>query len=179
MARNSCSPVTVLPSLQLFLSWMTGQLCGHLSDSCVFITINDHPVMQLHFEINLVRHIFLITALKKFPCMFFLQSDVIHQSVYELIHTEDRPEFQRQLHWTLNPTQCADSGQRIDGKNVYRKIVLGSFQCKSVKGGREPLEAYNSLVKVGKKWKDRSLQLDVTAKSQTEDLRNILTKDHH
>ncbi|XP_046950603.1 aryl hydrocarbon receptor [Lynx rufus] len=47
----------------------------------------------------------------------FQQSDVIHQSVYELIHTEDRPEFQRQLHWTLNPTQCADSGQRIDEAN--------------------------------------------------------------
>ncbi|XP_008588927.1 PREDICTED: aryl hydrocarbon receptor [Galeopterus variegatus] len=44
----------------------------------------------------------------------FQQSDVIHQSVYELIHTEDRAEFQRQLHWTLNPPQCTDSGQRID-----------------------------------------------------------------
>ncbi|XP_045144589.1 aryl hydrocarbon receptor [Echinops telfairi] len=45
---------------------------------------------------------------------FLLQSDVIHQSVYELIHTEDRAEFQRQLHWAFNPSQCADSGQRID-----------------------------------------------------------------
>ncbi|XP_037364442.1 aryl hydrocarbon receptor [Talpa occidentalis] len=44
----------------------------------------------------------------------FQQSDVIHQSVYELIHTEDRAEFQRQLHWSLNPSQCTDSGQRID-----------------------------------------------------------------
>lgn len=44
----------------------------------------------------------------------FQQSDVIHQSVYELIHTEDRAEFQRQLHWALNPSQCPDSGQRID-----------------------------------------------------------------
>ncbi|XP_051819017.1 aryl hydrocarbon receptor [Antechinus flavipes] len=39
----------------------------------------------------------------------FQQSDVIHQSVYELIHTEDRAEFQRQLHWMLNPGQPADS----------------------------------------------------------------------
>ncbi|KAL1790534.1 aryl hydrocarbon receptor [Sigmodon hispidus] len=44
----------------------------------------------------------------------FQQSDVIHQSVYELIHTEDRAEFQRQLHWALNPTQCADSAQGVD-----------------------------------------------------------------
>lgn len=47
----------------------------------------------------------------------FQQSDVIHQSVYELIHTEDRAEFQRQLHWALNPSQCTDSGQRIDETN--------------------------------------------------------------
>ncbi|CAK6434490.1 unnamed protein product [Pipistrellus nathusii] len=47
----------------------------------------------------------------------FQQSDVIHQSVYELIHTEDRAEFQRQLHWALNPSQHTDSGQRIDEAN--------------------------------------------------------------
>ncbi|XP_036062467.1 aryl hydrocarbon receptor isoform X2 [Onychomys torridus] len=44
----------------------------------------------------------------------FQQSDVIHQSVYELIHTEDRAEFQRQLHWPLNPAQCTDSAQGVD-----------------------------------------------------------------
>ncbi|XP_004626495.1 aryl hydrocarbon receptor [Octodon degus] len=43
----------------------------------------------------------------------FQQSDVIHQSVYELIHTEDRAEFQRQLHWAFNPSQNSDSGQAI------------------------------------------------------------------
>ncbi|XP_073921185.1 aryl hydrocarbon receptor isoform X2 [Castor canadensis] len=44
----------------------------------------------------------------------FQQSDVIHQSVYELIHTEDRAEFQRQLHWALKPPQPIDSGQGMD-----------------------------------------------------------------
>ncbi|XP_066094777.1 aryl hydrocarbon receptor [Saccopteryx bilineata] len=44
----------------------------------------------------------------------FQQSDVIHQSVYELIHTEDRAEFQRQLHWALDPSQLTDPGQRIE-----------------------------------------------------------------
>ncbi|XP_067418205.1 aryl hydrocarbon receptor [Emydura macquarii macquarii] len=47
----------------------------------------------------------------------FQQSDIIHQSVFELIHTEDRPEFQRQLHWALNPAQSTDSGPRIQGDN--------------------------------------------------------------
>ena len=30
----------------------------------------------------------------------FHQSDVIHQSVFELVHSEDREELQRQLHWS-------------------------------------------------------------------------------
>ncbi|XP_069081606.1 aryl hydrocarbon receptor-like [Pleurodeles waltl] len=33
----------------------------------------------------------------------FHQSDVIYQSVYELIHTDDRAMFRCQLHWALNP----------------------------------------------------------------------------
>ncbi|XP_043545698.1 aryl hydrocarbon receptor-like [Chiloscyllium plagiosum] len=47
----------------------------------------------------------------------FHQSDIIHQSVFELIHTEDRAEFRRQLHWALNPTSTPDSGQLIPGEN--------------------------------------------------------------
>ncbi|KFV84357.1 Aryl hydrocarbon receptor, partial [Struthio camelus australis] len=49
----------------------------------------------------------------------FQQSDIIHQSVFELIHTEDRPEFQRQLHWALNPAQSADSGSSLQGDNGF------------------------------------------------------------
>ncbi|NXG18423.1 AHR protein, partial [Grallaria varia] len=33
----------------------------------------------------------------------FHQTDVMHQSVFELIHTEDQPEFRRNLHWALHP----------------------------------------------------------------------------
>ncbi|XP_004676798.1 PREDICTED: aryl hydrocarbon receptor [Condylura cristata] len=54
----------------------------------------------------------------------FQQSDVIHQSVYELIHTEDRAEFQRQLHWALNPSQGTDSGQRIDEGNGLQQPAV-------------------------------------------------------
>ncbi|NXU49094.1 AHR protein, partial [Turnix velox] len=49
----------------------------------------------------------------------FQQSDIIHQSVFELIHTEDRPEFQRQLHWALNPAQPSDSTPSIQGDNGF------------------------------------------------------------
>lgn len=31
--------------------------------------------------------------------LFSLQSDIVHQSVYELVHSEDREELQRQLMW--------------------------------------------------------------------------------
>ncbi|XP_045909553.1 aryl hydrocarbon receptor-like [Micropterus dolomieu] len=33
----------------------------------------------------------------------FHQSDVVHQSVFELIHTDDRASFREQLHFALNP----------------------------------------------------------------------------
>uniref|UniRef100_A0A3Q3XMP0 Aryl hydrocarbon receptor n=1 Tax=Mola mola TaxID=94237 RepID=A0A3Q3XMP0_MOLML len=33
----------------------------------------------------------------------FHQTDIMHQSVYELVHTEDQLELRRNLHWALNP----------------------------------------------------------------------------
>ncbi|XP_053322817.1 aryl hydrocarbon receptor isoform X2 [Spea bombifrons] len=49
----------------------------------------------------------------------FQQSDVIHQSVFELIHTEDRLEFQQQLHWALDPAQPSDTAQRSQDDNDF------------------------------------------------------------
>lgn len=48
--------------------------------------------------------------------MFGLQSDLIHQSVYELVHTDDRAEFQKQLHLAHNPSFTPDTGQLVQGK---------------------------------------------------------------
>nr|XP_057938967.1 aryl hydrocarbon receptor-like [Doryrhamphus excisus] len=39
----------------------------------------------------------------------FHQTDVMHQSVYELVHTEDQQELRRNLHWALNPPPAASS----------------------------------------------------------------------
>uniref|UniRef100_A0A8C1EIC7 Aryl hydrocarbon receptor n=1 Tax=Cyprinus carpio carpio TaxID=630221 RepID=A0A8C1EIC7_CYPCA len=47
----------------------------------------------------------------------FHQSDLIHQSVYELIHTEDQAEFQRQLHWALNPSCTPDTRQLVQASH--------------------------------------------------------------
>lgn len=44
------------------------------------------------------RHWLLIQIWWKLVCT--LQSDIIHQSVMELIHSEDRDEFKRQLSWS-------------------------------------------------------------------------------
>uniref|UniRef100_A0A8D3D6H3 Aryl hydrocarbon receptor n=1 Tax=Scophthalmus maximus TaxID=52904 RepID=A0A8D3D6H3_SCOMX len=43
----------------------------------------------------------------------FHQTDVMHQSVYELVHTEDQQELRRNLHWALNPPMEPDSGSAL------------------------------------------------------------------
>ena len=44
-------------------------------------------------------------------CLVSLQSDIVHQSVYELVHSEDREELQRQLMWNaFLPPEYASSG---------------------------------------------------------------------
>ncbi|XP_062288351.1 aryl hydrocarbon receptor-like isoform X2 [Scomber scombrus] len=45
----------------------------------------------------------------------FQQSDVVHQSVYELIHTDDRPTFREQLHFALNPSPVGAEGDVMQG----------------------------------------------------------------
>ncbi|XP_014349486.1 aryl hydrocarbon receptor isoform X1 [Latimeria chalumnae] len=58
----------------------------------------------------------------------FYQSDIINQSVYELVHTEDREEFRRQLHWALNPSQVRkeERGERTSQEcnNLYQPDQL-------------------------------------------------------
>lgn len=44
----------------------------------------------------------------------FPQTDVMHQSVYELVHTEDQQELRRNLHWALNPPPATASAVSQD-----------------------------------------------------------------
>ncbi|KAF1441959.1 AHR protein, partial [Pygoscelis papua] len=45
----------------------------------------------------------------------FHQTDVMHQSVFELIHTEDQQEFRRNLHWALNPPHAPEGAPSAEG----------------------------------------------------------------
>lgn len=44
----------------------------------------------------------------------FQQSDVVHQSVFELIHTEDRALFRQQLHFALDPDTSAHDQSSVE-----------------------------------------------------------------
>uniref|UniRef100_A0A672YSN0 Aryl hydrocarbon receptor n=1 Tax=Sphaeramia orbicularis TaxID=375764 RepID=A0A672YSN0_9TELE len=53
----------------------------------------------------------------------FHQTDVMHQSVYELVHTEDQQELRRNLHWALNPPPAASSSINQDSPNGDSSLV--------------------------------------------------------
>ncbi|XP_043988380.1 aryl hydrocarbon receptor-like isoform X2 [Gambusia affinis] len=57
----------------------------------------------------------------------FQQSDVVHQSVFELIHTDDRALFREQLHFALNPpadTSDGDFSQNCGNAVMYNPEQL-------------------------------------------------------
>ncbi|XP_009697828.1 PREDICTED: aryl hydrocarbon receptor-like, partial [Cariama cristata] len=54
----------------------------------------------------------------------FHQTDVMHQSVFELIHTEDQQEFRRNLHWALNPPHVPEGEPSPEvGKSLDSSLV--------------------------------------------------------
>ncbi|NXL52976.1 AHR protein, partial [Podilymbus podiceps] len=54
----------------------------------------------------------------------FHQTDVMHQSVFELIHTEDQQEFRRNLRWALNPPHSPEGEPSPEeGKNLGSSSV--------------------------------------------------------
>ncbi|XP_053348226.1 aryl hydrocarbon receptor 1b [Clarias gariepinus] len=58
----------------------------------------------------------------------FHQTDVLHQCVFELVHTEDQQAFRRNLHWALNPPTAEekpeitqDAGSASSSSSVHYK----------------------------------------------------------
>ncbi|NXF24941.1 AHR protein, partial [Rhodinocichla rosea] len=55
----------------------------------------------------------------------FHQTDVMHQSVFELIHTEDQPEFRRNLRWALDaPRTPEGEPSAAAGKSLSSSAVV-------------------------------------------------------
>lgn len=61
----------------------------------------------------------------------FHQTDVMHQSVYELVHTEDQQELRRNLHWALNPSPASsnqDSPNDVDSESSSSLVTYNPDQ---------------------------------------------------
>uniref|UniRef100_A0A1A7WQU1 Aryl hydrocarbon receptor n=2 Tax=Iconisemion striatum TaxID=60296 RepID=A0A1A7WQU1_9TELE len=59
----------------------------------------------------------------------FHQSDVVHQSVFELIHADDRAIFRRQLHFSLNPdTDGSENPAEQNSSEVSSNVVAYDLQ---------------------------------------------------
>ncbi|XP_074483223.1 aryl hydrocarbon receptor 1b isoform X1 [Sebastes fasciatus] len=60
----------------------------------------------------------------------FHQTDVMHQSVFDLIHTEDQQEFRSNLHWALAPPASLGppTDPLTDGESVSTSSCLVSYK---------------------------------------------------
>uniref|UniRef100_A0A8C8RIS9 PAS fold-3 domain-containing protein n=1 Tax=Pelusios castaneus TaxID=367368 RepID=A0A8C8RIS9_9SAUR len=62
-----------------------------------------------------------------------IRNNVMHQSVFELIHTDDQQEFRRNLHWAFNPPPTPESEPSPDGSQPLpenNSFLERSFVCR-------------------------------------------------
>lgn len=55
----------------------------------------------------------------------------MHQSVFELVHTEDQQELRRNLHWALNPPPAATSAVAQDSPQGDHSLRRREDQSKA------------------------------------------------
>uniref|UniRef100_A0A8C2Z103 Aryl hydrocarbon receptor 2 n=1 Tax=Cyclopterus lumpus TaxID=8103 RepID=A0A8C2Z103_CYCLU len=94
-------------------------LNGHSADASGF-SEGDLLLQALNGFVIVVTSdgsVFYVSATVK-DYLGFHQSDVVHQSVFELIHTDDRALFQQQLHFALNPPAAAAGGEGLQSGTV-------------------------------------------------------------
>ncbi|XP_037385281.1 aryl hydrocarbon receptor repressor [Talpa occidentalis] len=68
----------------------------------------------------------------------FHQTDVLHQSVFDYIHVDDRPDFRRQLHWAMDPPRVARG--RLLPAGPGEDAVLGRLLRAQQEGAGGPPE---------------------------------------
>nr|XP_055057317.1 aryl-hydrocarbon receptor repressor b isoform X3 [Misgurnus anguillicaudatus] len=70
----------------------------------------------------------------------FHQTDVMHQNFFDYIHVEERQEFWRQLHWSMNPSQSdpQTTGDTID----EAAVMVHLFSAQATDGVRPDLSPF-------------------------------------
>lgn len=75
------------------------------------------------------------------------QTDVMHQSVYELVHTEDQQELRRNLHWALNPPAAASTSSQDSpqGDSLFPYQLLEQLDPEDAKQDNRSSASFQGL----------------------------------
>lgn len=79
-------------------TWPSGYLL------IVAVVTTKHPTSTRSFSVSCKIAQFHRRASLTVTLLLSCQTDVMHQSVFEMIHTEDQQEFRRNLHWGAHPS---------------------------------------------------------------------------